>query len=93
MRVCASILRLCDGHTRLYRESPPRYLNQLHISVHFWDVSNAALFLDPRFKSLAHFSRAMMDGVIKHVENEICELMKINVTVTIDQLLLDGREG
>ena len=23
-----------------------------------------------------------MDGVIKHVENKVCELMKINVTVT-----------
>ena len=25
-----------------------------------------------------------MDGVIKHVENEICELMKINTTVAAD---------
>ena len=43
---------------------------------------NTASFLDPRFKSLAHLSRATMDGVIKHVENEVCELIKINVTLT-----------
>ena len=57
-------------------------LNQRNLEPSLVLLMNTASFLDPRFKSLAHLSRATMDGVIKHVENEVCELMKINVTQT-----------
>ena len=57
-------------------------LNQRYLEPSLVLLMNTASFLDPRFKSLAHLTRATMDGVIKHVENEVCELMKINVTLT-----------
>jgi len=45
---------------------------------------NTASFLDPRFKSLAHVRRDCIDGVITHVQDEVCELMETNPNVNTD---------
>ena len=57
-------------------------LNQRYLDPSLVLLMNTASFLDPRFKSLAHLSRDTIDNVIKHVEDEVHELMRMNVTVT-----------
>jgi len=59
-------------------------INQRYVEPSLILLMNTASFLDPRFKSLAHLSRGCIDGVITHVQDEVCELMETNPNVNDD---------
>jgi len=67
-------------------------LNQMYLDPSLVLLTKTASFLDPRFKSLAHLSRDTIDNVIKHVEDKVYELMRMNVTVTADSNSTDDRD-
>ena len=45
-------------------------------------LMNTASFLDPWFKSLAHLNRESIDAIIKHVEDEVGELMQLSINTS-----------